>query len=33
MEMLLLSALGVSTVCALLAVMLADDGPDGFSST
>jgi hypothetical protein len=33
MQMLLLSSLGLSTVLALLAVMLtADDGPDGFSS-
>jgi hypothetical protein len=34
MDALLLSSLGISTVLALLAVMLtADDGPDGFSNT
>ena len=33
METLLLSALGVSTLLALLAVAItSDEGPDGFSS-
>ena len=33
MEALLLSALGLSTALALLAVAIAsDDGPDGFSN-